>query len=316
MAKNEPVQPSYPFDCYTPAEIEKKVEELGVKKVRMPFLPALMLAVVAGGSIGLGGLFFCIVIADTALPFAIQRVLGGCVFSLGLSLVVIGGAELFTGNCLIVMAWLSKKISAREVVWNWVQVWVGNLIGALGLVFMVYMAHHADMNNGAIGIAMLKLAVGKITPDFTTIFFKGILCNVLVCLGAWLAYAGRSVSDKVAGVMLPVAAFVAAGFEHCIANMYFLPFAWLLVQTGNVPPGLDVSTITIAGIIHNLIPATLGNIVGGGGFVGFVYWVIYHKGPSRIALLSTDEKSDPAPGTAKHDVATRWPGRISERQGS
>ncbi|MDQ2081350.1 formate/nitrite transporter family protein [Xanthobacteraceae bacterium Astr-EGSB] len=263
--------------AYSPAQIQDKVEKIGVKKARMPFLASFMLSVVAGGSIGLGGMFFCIVLADPTLGFAIQRVLGGVVFSLGLALVMIGGAELFTGNCLIVMAWMNRQIRTSEVVANWTTVWLGNLVGALGLVFMVYMAHHADLGGGLIGAAVLKLAVSKITPDFITIFFKGVLCNILVCLGVWLAYAGRSVADKMAGMVLPVAAFVAAGFEHCVANMYFLPFAWLLAATGQVPAGLDVSAITLAGIVHNLIPATLGNIVGGAGFVGFVYWAIYRK---------------------------------------
>jgi len=139
------------------------------------------------------------------------------------------------------------------------------------------MAHTADLNNGGVGLALIKLAIIKIGPDTTTIFFKGILCNLLVCLGVWLTYAGRSVSDKMIVMVLPVACFVAAGFEHCVANMFFLPMAWLLVATGHAPAGLDVSLITGAGIIHNLIPATLGNIVGGAGFVGFIYWAIYRK---------------------------------------
>jgi Formate/nitrite family of transporters len=269
------------FDAYAPAEIEAKVEKLGVKKATMPFLPSVMLAVVAGGGIGLGGLFFCIVLADPALSFAVQRVLGGVVFSLGLSLVMVGGAELFTGNCLIVMARANGQITTAQVLRNWVTVWLGNAIGALGLVFLAFMAHHTEMNDGAVGAAMLKLAIGKIEPDGTTIFFKGILCNVLVCLAVWLSYAGRTVTDKIVAMTLPVAAFVAAGFEHCIANLYFLPMAWLLTATGHVPPGLDVSAITLAGIGHNLLFATLGNIVGGSVFVGTVYWLIYRRSLGR-----------------------------------
>jgi formate transporter len=280
-------------EAYTPAEIEDKAEKTAVKKARMPFLASFMLSVVAGGYIGLGGLFFCIVLADPYLGFATQRVLGGVVFSLGLALVMIGGAELFTGNCLIVMAWMNRQIRASEVIANWTTVWVGNLVGALGLVFLVFMSHHVDLGGGLVGAAVLKLAIGKIAPDMTTIFFKGILCNILVCLGVWLAYAGRSVADKLAGMVLPVACFVAAGFEHCIANMYFLPLAWLLTVTGQVPVGLDVSAITLMGIVHNLVPATLGNIVGGAGFVGVVYWAIYRK---CLGGLS------PLPGSAVRNV--------------
>jgi len=273
------------LDCYSPAEIQDKVEKLGVKKARLPFLASVILAMVAGGGIGLGGLFFSIVLADPGLGFAVQRVLGGVVFSLGLSIVVIGGAELFTGNNLIVMAWANRQIKTRELAKNWTIVWIGNLIGALGLVFLVYMSHHWAMNHGAVGAAVIKLAIAKITPDMTTIFFKGILCNLLVCLAVWLSYAGRSVADKIAGLTLPVAAFVAAGFEHCVANMYFLPLAWVLVHTGHAPAGLDVSMITLGGIAHNLIPATLGNIVGGGGFVGLVYWAVYRKSLGGLTPL-------------------------------
>jgi formate transporter len=276
------------LDAYSPAEIQAKVEILGVKKAKMPFLACFMLSIVAGVGIGLGGMFFCIVLADPSLSFAIQRVLGGVVFSLGLSLVVIGGAELFTGNCLIVMAWANRQLKSTDVLRNWSVVWIGNLVGALALVAMVVLAHHTSLNGGAVGAAVLKLAVGKIAPDFVTIFFKGVLCNLLVCLAVWLSYAGRGVADKMAGLILPVAAFVAAGFEHCVANMYFLPLAWVLIQLGQVPAGMDVHVVTAAGIVHNLIPATLGNIVGGAGFVGFVYWTVYRKSLGGLTPLTEE----------------------------
>jgi len=281
-------------DAYSPAEIQDKVEKLGVKKARMPFLPELVLAVVAGGSIGLGGMFFGIILGDPTMGFAAQRFLGGVAFSLGLALVMIGGAELFTGNCLLVMAWANRQISTGEVLKNWSIVWIGNLIGALGLVFLLVMTHFADLNGGQVGAGLLKLAVGKLSPDAVTIFFKGIMCNILVCLAVWLAYAGRSVADKMAGMILPVAAFVAAGFEHCVANMMFLPFAYVLVQTGHVPAGLDVSVITLPNIAHNLIPATLGNIVGGAGFVGVIYWLIYRKGLGGLTPLASKSATRPA----------------------
>lgn len=277
--KNPQSSTIFGLDAYSPAEIEEKVEKLGVKKAHMPFLPELVLAVVAGGSIGLGGMFFLIVLGDPTLGYAAQRLLGGTVFTLGLALVMVAGAELFTGNCLIVMAWATRRVSTGEMLKNWTIVWVGNLIGALGLVVLLWMCHFPDLNGGNVGVGVLKLAISKLSPDAVTIFFKGIMCNILVCFGVWLSYAGRSVSDKIVGMLFPVAAFIAVGFEHCIANMLFLPMAWLLVETGHdVPAGLDVSVITFANIIHNLVPATLGNIVGGGGFVGAVYWLIYRKG--------------------------------------
>jgi formate transporter len=282
-----PQPPIFDLNAYSPAEIKEAVEKVGVKKARMPALASFMLAIVAGGSIGLGALYYTIVASDAEMSFAVVRLLGGIVFSLGLVLVLVGGAELFTGNNLIVMAWASRKVSTGEMLRNWVIVYLGNLVGALGLVVLVFFSHHLDMNGGRIGLSILNTAVAKIEPDMATLFVKGILCNVLVCLAVWLAYAGRSVTDKIVALVLPVSAFVAAGFEHCVANMYFLPLAWLLVQTGHVPANFDSSAITIFGIIHNLISVTLGNIVGGAALVGAVYWIIYR---AAFGAASLEEK--------------------------
>jgi formate transporter len=270
-----PQGPIFNLQAYSPAEIEEAVEKVGVKKANLPLLASFMLAIVAGGSIGFGALYYTIVASDPTLGFATVRVVGGLVFSLGLALVLVGGAELFTGNNLIVMAWASGKVSARTMLLNWTIVWLGNLVGALGLIVLVFFSHHLDMNDGRIGLSVLNTAAGKIRPDMMTLFVKGILCNVLVCAAVWLAYAGRSVTDKIIALILPISAFIAAGFEHCVANMYFLPLAWLLVQTGHAPANFDASLITLPGIFHNLLPVTLGNIVGGAGFVGATYWAIY-----------------------------------------
>jgi formate transporter len=270
-----PQPPIFNLQAYSPAEIKEAVEKVGVKKANLPFLASFMLAIVAGGSVGFGALYYTIVASDAELSFATIRVLGGLVFTLGLALVLVGGAELFTGNNLIVMAWASGRVSTSTMLRNWIIVYFGNLLGSLGLIILVFFSHHLDMNDGRIGLSILNTAAGKIRPDIVTLFFKGILCNVLVCAAVWLAYAGRSVTDKIIAVILPVSAFIAAGFEHCVANMYFLPLAWLWIQTDHVPANFDVSPITIPGIIHNLVPVTLGNIVGGAGFVGAVYWAIY-----------------------------------------
>lgn len=280
-----PHLPIFNLAAYSPAEIKEAVEKVGVKKTRLPVLASFMLAIVAGGGIGLGALYYNIVVSDAELSFAVQRVIGGLAFSLGLTLVLVGGAELFTGNNLVVMAWASGKVSTAQMLRNWLIVYVGNLVGALGLVFLVFFSHHLDMNDGRIALSVLKTAVGKIQPDVLTLFFNGVLCNVLVCLAVWLAYAGRSVTDKIVALILPVSAFVAAGFEHCVANMYFLPLAWILTRIGQVPTDFDASAITISGIVHNLVPVTLGNIVGGAGLVGIVYWAIY-----RAAFDATDQK--------------------------
>src|SRR6201981_1170697 len=272
-----PQPPICNLQAYSPAEIKEAVEKVGVKKANLPFLASFMLAIVAGGGVGFGALYYTIIASDAELSFAISRVVGGLAFSVGLALVLVGGAELFTGNNLIVMAWASGKVSTRTMLRNWTIVWLGNLVGALGLIVLVFFSHHLDMNDGRVGLSVLNTAVGKIRPDVVTLFFKGILCNVLVCAAVWLAYAGRSVTDKMVAVVLPVSAFIAAGFEHCVANMYFLPLAWLLIVTGRGPARFDTSLIPLPGIIHNLVPVTLGNIVGGSGFVGFVYWVIYRR---------------------------------------
>jgi formate transporter len=270
-----PQPPVFNSNAYSPAEIKEAVEKVGVKKARLPPLASFMLAIVAGGSIGFGALYYTIVVSDAELGFATSRVLGGLVFSLGLALVIVGGAELFTGNNLIVMAWASGNVSAGEMLRNWLIVYLGNMVGAVGLAVLVLLSHHLDMNGGRVGLSILNTAVAKIQPDVFTLFIKGILCNVLVCLAVWLAYAGRSVTDKILAPILPISAFVAAGFEHCVANMYFLPLAWLMTSTGKVPDGFDASAITLSGIVHNLVPVTLGNIVGGSVLVGAVYWTIY-----------------------------------------
>ena len=275
---SSPRPPIFNLNAYSPADIKEAIEKVGVKKANLPFLASLMLAVIAGGSVGLGALYYTIIVSDPELSFAAARVMGGLAFSLGLVIVLVGGAELFTGNNLIVMAWASGDVSTRQMLRNWVIVYSGNLIGSIGLVGLVFLSHHLDLNGGRIGLSVLSTAVAKIQPDAVTLFFKGVLCNLLVCLAVWLAYAGRSVTDKIAALILPVSAFVAAGFEHCVANMYFLPLAWLMKQTGNVPPGFDASAITAAGIIHNLVPVTLGNIAGGAGLVGAMYWIVYRAG--------------------------------------
>jgi formate/nitrite transporter len=272
-----PQPPIFNLNAYSPAEIKEAVEKVGVKKTNLPFLASLMLSVIAGGGIGLGALYYTVIVSDPGLSFATARVMGGLAFSLGLVIVLVGGAELFTGNNLIVMAWASGHVSTREMLRNWVVVYFGNLIGAVGLVVLVFLSHHLDMNGGRVGLSILNTAAAKIQPDAVTLFFKGVLCNLLVCLAVWLAYAGRSVTDKVVALIFPVSAFIAAGFDHCVANMYFLPLAWLMTQTGHVPPDFDASAITMAGIVHNLVPVTLGNIVGGAGLVGAMYWTIYRS---------------------------------------
>jgi formate/nitrite transporter len=254
------------LDAYSPREISEKIQSVGVTKARLTFLQTAMLGVLAGAFIGCGALYYTLVAADTTLGFAATRVMGGLVFSLGLILVVVGGAELFTGNNLMVMAWADGKITAAEVLRNWVIVYLANAVGAVGLALTVYLANHGAMNGGAVGAAYVKIAAAKTALPFAEAFFKGVLCNVLVCLAVWLAMAGHTVVDKIVAIVLPISAFVAAGFEHSVANMYFIPLGMLLSGDANWP-----------GLAGNLVPVTLGNIAGGSGMVALVYYLIYRR---------------------------------------
>jgi formate/nitrite transporter len=238
----------------------------------MATLPLVMLGLLAGAFIGLGGLFFVIVKSDASLSFAVSQLLGGFVFCLGLILVVIAGAELFTGNNLLAMAWADKQITSQEVLRNWLWVCAANFVGTSGMALLVYLSGHTHMNGGAIGATVLKIALNKQNLVWHEAFFRGVLCNVLVCMAVWMAMAGRSVIDKVIAIVFPITAFVAAGFEHSIANMYFMQLA-LVIQY--FEPATAGNALSVAGMFGNLVPVILGNLVGGSIFVGLVYHLIY-----------------------------------------
>jgi formate transporter len=267
------------FDAYSPREIAERVENVGVAKARLPLLSMLMLGILAGAFIGLGGLYYVLIKSDASLSFATSQLLGGLVFSLGLILVIVAGAELFTGNNLLAMAWADGKISTFELLRNWTVVCGANFIGAVGLALLVFLSGHTDMNNGAVGDQYVRIAAAKCAMPFWTAFFKGVLCNVLVCLAVWMALAGRGVIDKVVAIVFPISAFVAAGFEHSIANMYIIPVAMLLQEFGD--SGSNAEAITWLGFFGNLVPVILGNIVGGSVLVALVYRSIYRQTTDR-----------------------------------
>lgn len=269
-------EPLFGFDAYSPREIADRVEQLGVTKARLPLLPMLMLAVLAGAFIGLGAMFFTIVRADASLGFAAARTLGGVVFSLGLLLVVVAGAELFTGNNLLAMAWADGKLSSRELLRNWSVVLGGNLIGAAGLAVLVVLSGHTAIREGEIADTYVRIAHAKAALPFVTAFASAVLCNALVCLAVWMALAGRSVVDKAVAIVFPVAAFVAAGFEHSVANLYFFAVA-MLIESGGWGQARGPS-IALGDVASNLVPVILGNIVGGSLLVALVYFVIYRRG--------------------------------------
>jgi formate/nitrite transporter len=267
-----------------PAEIARKAEAIGVAKTRMDIWRLTALAVLAGAFIALGAMFATTVLAgaDGVVPFGIARLLSGLAFCLGLILVIIGGAELFTGNTLMVMAWAAREVRLGEMLRAWTIVYIGNFIGALGTAALVFLSGQYLAGKGSVALAALNIAVAKVTLGADLAFFLGILCNVLVCLAVWLAYGAHSTADKVLAIVFPVSAFVVAGFEHSVANMYLIPLgliikaaapAALWAELGTSAPPLDA--LTWPAFFVSLVPVTLGNIVGGGGMVGAVYWFVY-----------------------------------------
>lgn len=271
-------------DCRSAAALFAQAQNVAIGKTKLAALPAFALSVMAGMLIATGATFMLLVKGDSTLSFAVSQVLGGLAFSLGLLCVIVAGAELFTGNCLMVCAAADRKISWGAVLKNWALVYVGNLVGSLVIVGILLGANFAGMNNGAVGNAMINVAYSKISLAPEAIFFRGIMCNWLVCLAVWMGFAGRTVIDKVFTTIFPVMAFVACGFEHCVANMFFLPMGIAAFNTcgyaGDIDPAkLDAmaQALNAGGACYNIGLATLGNIVGGAIMVGMMYWIAYHK---------------------------------------
>ncbi|MBP9089052.1 MAG: formate/nitrite transporter family protein [Kofleriaceae bacterium] len=264
--------PATPTDAHPPREIAEAVETLGVAKAKLPGLPLFTLAVLAGAFISMSALFFLVATTNTGLGFGPTRVLGGLAFSLGLILVVVAGAELFTGNNLIAMAWASRLVGTGAVLRNWAIVYVGNVVGCLGTVALVGLANLAKLDQGGVGLTAIKVAASKSALPLGEAFARGVLCNALVCLAVWLTIGGRSVTDKILAVIFPITAFVAIGLEHSIANWFFLPYGMLLAGP---------EAISLASAAQNLTIVTLGNIVGGTLLVASVYWLAYLRGPRR-----------------------------------
>lgn len=284
------------IDSLLPAEMATRAEYVGVRKAEMPAFTMLMLSILAGAFISLGAIFattvaaggMAITTADgnmaftTGLPFGVTRMLTGLAFSLGLILVIVGGAELFTGNNLIVMAWASGKVTGQALIRNWVIVYFGNFIGAIATAVLMFFSKQYAFGSDAVGITALKIAVSKCEFGFIQAVALGILCNALVCLAVWMTYSARTTLDKIISIIFPITAFVAAGFEHSIANMYFIPFALLvkgfdpeyMAKVAERVPNLESLTWK-AFFIDNLIPVTIGNIIGGAVLVAAIYWVVF-----------------------------------------
>lgn len=283
-------RPATGLDAYTPAEIAARIEESGIRKTHLDLASKLALSVLGGAFIALGACFASLMWTDSGLGYSMTRLMGGVAFSLGLILIVGAGAELFTGNVLLVVAWASRKVTTRALLRDWLVVYAGNFAGAVATAYGIYLSRQWAFAGGRPGAVALDVAAAKLSHPFLSAFVLGAFCNALVCLAVWLCLGARSLTDRILAIVPPIAAFVALGFEHSVANMYFIPLGLFL--RGD-PAALavigrtdaDLSALTWSGFLSaNLLPVTLGNIVGGGLMVGVLYWFIYlraHRAPDR-----------------------------------
>jgi len=291
------------IDALLPAEMAKRAEYVGVRKAETPALTLFALAILAGAFIALAAIFFTTVVSgsvavkdvsgatafSTGLPYGLTRFFGGLVFCLGLILVVVGGAELFTGNNLIVMAWASGKVTTRALLRNWLIVFVGNFVGSIGTVILLFISKQYTNGGGSVGLTALNIAKTKVELDFVQAIALGILCNALVCLAVWMTYSARSTTDKIMAIIFPITGFVAAGFEHNVANMYFVPIGLFIKDfassafwgmIGKTPA--DYASLTWGNfLIKNLLPVTIGNIIGGAVLVAAIYWLVFLR-PEKL----------------------------------
>jgi formate transporter len=280
------VVPGPAFDPLLPADMAQRCEEAGARKAALDAVATFVLACMGGAFISFGALFFTVVVTDSAAGYGPTRLLGGLAFSLGLVLVIIGGAELFTGNTLIVMAWASRRVSTARLLRNWALVYTGNFVGAIVTAGLVYLSAQWESNGAAVGASALKIASTKASLGFGHALVLGLLCNVLVSLAVWLSFSARSNVDKVLGIVFPITAFVAAGLEHSVANMYFVPLGLFIKGDPRTIDASGLSAQALSGLtwgdflLRNLLPVTIGNVVGGAVLVAGVYWFVYLRGRS------------------------------------
>jgi formate/nitrite transporter len=259
----------------------RKAEQVGEAKAAMGVANVFVLAVLAGAFIAMGAVFSTIVMSGgDGLAYGIERLLGGLAFSLGLILVVVAGAELFTGNNLIVMAWASRRVTSARLLGNLGLVYVGNFVGALLTAALMYVTRQYTFGGGAVGEEVLRIAAAKTDLGFLQAVALGAFCNALVCLAVWLTYSARTTADKILAIVPPIAAFVAAGFEHSVANMYFIPIGLLVREDEGWLAGIDglpdLEHLSWTSFFaDNLLPVTIGNLIGGTVMVGALYWFVY-----------------------------------------
>jgi formate transporter len=269
------------FDDFMPAEMAKRVEAASIRKANLSFPNLLALSILAGAFIAFGAIFYAVVTFDSNLGIGLTRFIGGICFSVGLILVIVAGAELFTGNNLIIMGVASRTVTFKQLLKNWGVSYLGNFIGAVIIVMVMYFTNQWKLKDALLGANAVMIAATKVNLTFVEGFTRGMLCNSLVCLAVWLSFSARTVISKISAVILPITAFVASGFEHSIANMYFIPYGIILKNNPKVlsaleklSPNIDLSHLNALGLFGNLLSVTIGNIVGGTFVVGLVYWFI------------------------------------------
>ena len=280
------------IDALLPPDMALACEAAGAAKASRDYVTLIVLGLLAGAFIALGAVFMTVVLTGSeGLPWGVARLLAGLVFSLGLILVILGGAELFTGDSLMIVACASRRLGIASLLRAWMLVYLGNIGGAMGTAAIVFLAGQYGFSAGAVGKTALAIASAKAALPTVQLFFLAVVCNVLVCLAVWMSFGARTATDKVVVIILPVAAFVACGFEHSIANLYFLPYG-LAVRFLAGPDfwaaigktAADYPALTIAGALHNIVVSTVGNLVGGSLLVGVVYWFVYlRRRPERSA---------------------------------
>lgn len=275
--------PAARIDSLMPPDMALACEAAGAAKAGRDAIGLLVLGVLAGAFIAFGAIFMTVVLTGAeAMPWGVGRVLAGLVFSLGLILVIVGGAELFTGDSLMIVACASGRIGVRALLRAWMLVYAGNIVGAVATAALAFLAGFHGAGGGAVGRTALAIGAAKAGLPTLELFFLALLCNVLVCLAVWMSFSARSVADKVLVIVPPVAAFVAAGFEHSIANLFLLPHA-LAIKLWAPPDfwasigrsAADYAALTTAGSLHNIVVSTVGNLIGGSLLVGGVYWFVY-----------------------------------------
>lgn len=288
-------------NAYSPPQIAARIANVTIAKARLSFSQTFMLSVLAGVYLGMGAQFSTLVISDSNLHYGITSLIEGTVYTLGFILAIIGGAEVFTGNCIGIIGFADKKVTLHQLLNNWAVIYIGNLVGSLTIVYLIYETRQWEFFNNMVGAKALLIAHKKVNMSFIEAFARGVLCNALICLAVWLSFSGRNTAEKILSIVFPIGGFVASGFEQCVSNMYYIPMGitlrenHLVVDASEKMAGnaLNLSQLTWKGFfINNLLPVTLGNIVGGALLIAAVFWFIHLRLPMKNTQMGDSFADD------------------------